>query len=271
MSISTRSILRCLWGFATGAAVVLALSVGLQQAVGASNMQAAPTVTVDGKVALHSLMSLGDGHLKKLADAFSILATMDSVQSGKWQQVRKPLADAARVNVPGLYWFALPNGSYWTVETGRAKGNLSGRAYFPRVLAGETIIGDLVVSKATGKSTAIVAVPVYGQGHKVVGVLGASVYLDKLSKQIEKEMAVPPGYIFYSLDKTPIVGLNIDPHVIFLHPLKVKDPQLTKAVREMLSRDSGTVSYRFHGKMRTVYYQKSPVTGWWYAFGKVQE
>jgi hypothetical protein len=270
MSTDRRRVLRCLWGLTAGVAVALSGCEGPQETGGGGDdTKWASTVTVDGKVGLHSLMSLADGHLQKVADAYSILAKMDSVRSAKWQQVREPLADAARLNVAGVYWFALPGGSYWTVEEGRAEANLADRAYFPRVLAGQTIIGELVVSRATGKSTAIVAVPVYGEGDKVVGVLGASIYLDRLSEQINEEMRLGPNDIFYSLDATPIVGLHKDTHTIFVHPLEEDDPQLTRAIREIISHEQGVVKYRFRGKARTIHYQRSPVTGWWYGFGKV--
>jgi hypothetical protein len=35
----------------------------------------------------------------------------------------------------------------------------------------------------------------------------------------------------------------------------------------MLSRDQGVVAYSFEGRDRVVAYRRSPLTGWWYAFG----
>jgi hypothetical protein len=231
----------------------------------------APTFMVEAQVALSSLMSLGDGHLQKMADVLTILSGTDAARSAEWDRIRAPLAEAARRNVSATVWFALPDGTYWTVAEGRAAENLSDRAYFPRVLAGHTVMGDLVVSRATGESAAIVAVPVSGRDDDVVGVLGASVHLDSLSEQISREMQLEPHYLFYSLDAEPLVGLHIDPETIFLHPLEEDDPDLERAIREMLSREEGAVSYTFRGSRRTVLYSKSPVTGWWYAFGVLQQ
>jgi C4-dicarboxylate-specific signal transduction histidine kinase len=226
-------------------------------------------VEADHRIALHSLMSLADGHLQKIADVYTILATMDSVRSAQWEQIQEPLAAAARVNVPAVYWFALPDGSYWTLNDGRAAASLADRAYFPRALAGETIIGEMVVSRATGRSAAIVAHPVRGDDDTVVGVLGASVYLDRLSEIINKEMDLGPDLIFFSLDQTPVVGLHKDPETIFVHPLEEEDPQLTNAIRGILSSEQGVVTYRFRGQGRTIYHRRSPVTGWWYGFGEL--
>jgi hypothetical protein len=227
--------------------------------------------TVDGQVALNALMALGDAHLQKMADVLTILAGTDAVRSGEWESIREPLAEAERVTVPAVLWFALPDGTYWTLEKGLVDANLADRPYFPRVLAGETVLGDLVVSRSTGKSTAIVAVPVHDDANAVVGVLGSSVHLDGLSRQIKEEMGVQPDQIFYSIDATPVVGLHVDPETIFLHPLEEGEPEVQSAIEEMLSREKGVVSYSFRGEPRKVIYRKSPVTNWWYAFGVVRE
>ena len=272
MSILKTIRLRHLWGLAACITLALGACAGPRQVEGdGSRPTSARTVAVDGEVALHSLMSLTDGHLQKIADVFSILATMDSVQSAQWEQIRGPLADAARVNVPATYWFARPDGSYWTLEDGRASASLADRPYFPRALAGQTILGDLVVSRSTGKSAAIVATPVYDDNSTVLGVLGASVYLDRLSAKVHDEMNLAPHHVFFSLDEVPIVGLHKDQAVIFVHPLEEGDPQLTRAIRTILSRDQGVVNYLFRGQRRTIHYLKSPVTGWRYGFGEIYE
>jgi hypothetical protein len=43
---------------------------------------AGPTFDVNVDIALSSLVSLGDGHLQKMADSLHILATSEAAQSG---------------------------------------------------------------------------------------------------------------------------------------------------------------------------------------------
>lgn len=233
--------------------------------------QRPPTFTVDGQVALHSFMALSDAHLKKLADLLQFLGTTDDARSGQWERVRGPLAGVAPMTVPAVLWFARPDGSYWTVTEGRA-GNLSDRAYFPRVLAGQTVIGDLVVSRSTNRNTAIVAVPVRGRDGAVAGVLGASVHLDRLGALVRQEMGGLPGdLLFFAIDSTPMGALHSDPTMIFTEPMRLGDEGMRQAFTEMLSRSEGTVTYTFRGGPRTVLYRKSPVTGWWYAMGVMRK
>lgn len=255
--------------------------LGVSFVVGSSRAQAqgwsspvsdtSPAFVVDGRIALQSFMSLSDGHLQKLSDVLTVLASTEDVRSGKWNRIRGPLAEAKRVNVPATLWFALPNGSYWTVAQGRVAETLSDRPYFPRVLAGGTVVGDLVVSRSTKRNSAIVAVPVRGRDSSIIGVLGASVNLEALAALLRREMGgMPTGLLFYAIDAQPLGALNSDSSLIFTEPMKLGDEGMRRAFAEMLSNQEGVVTYAFRGSRRTVLYRKSPVTGWWYGFGVTQ-
>ncbi|HET7224577.1 MAG TPA: hypothetical protein VFK69_02595 [Candidatus Eisenbacteria bacterium] len=222
---------------------------------------------MDGSIALHSFMALSDGHLQKLADALRLVSTMDEVRTGEWERIRGPLAQVGSMTVPAVLWFAEPNGAYSTLR-GRAVGNLADRPYFPRALGGQIVIGDLVVSRSANRNTAIVAVPVRGRDDQIVGVLGASVHLDSLGALIREEMGgLGANLRFFAIDATPIGALNSDPTLIFTEPMKLGDEGMKRAFAEIISHQEGVVTYTFRGQERTMLYRRSPVTGWWYAFG----
>lgn len=227
-----------------------------------------PKIAVSGRVALASFVALSDSYLQKFADCFTLFAATAEARSADWNVIRTPLAAVAERNVSALVWFALPDGSYWSVQQGQSSGNLSDRDYFPHVLAGETVIGALVVSKATGKASAIVAVPIRGEDNVVVGVLGASIYLDQLSDRLERDMALGENAIFYSFNATPLLALEWDPQLTFVDPFSL-GPEIRAAFEYMLAREEGTVRYRFRNQWRTVIFKRSQVTGWWHAFGEV--
>lgn len=262
--IAARAISAGLAVFFAGAGAAAA-----QQPAARQGGMADSTVVVDGTVALMSLMSLADGHLRKMADFLDVLASGEA-RSATWSRIRGPLVEVGRHNVPAVLWFALPDGSYWTVPEGRAAGNLASRTYFPKLMAGAPVIGTLVVSRSTGRNVAIVAVPVRSAGGRVVGALGSSIYLDSLSLRLEVEMDLPNDIVFYAIDPTPLGAVNRDVNLIFTEPLKLGD-DLARAIREMLAHDQGTVSYRFRNKRRTLRYRKSQVTGWWYALGVARD
>jgi len=252
----------------TCAFAVLIAVAGSARAAPSSAREESPPFEVDANVGLEAFVQIADDHLTKMVDTLQVLALSPQARSGRWAEIERPLAEVGRLNAAALNWFALPDGSYWSVQNGREKGNLSTRAYFPRVLGGKTIIGELVVSKATGKNVAIVAVPVKGRGGSVVGVLGASVYLDKLSGRIRDEMKLGDDLIFYTFDATPRLALVWDEGLIFTNP-KELGPEVDRAFTEMLSKDHGVVRYTFRDTQRTVVFRKSAVTGWWYGLGLV--
>ncbi len=223
---------------------------------------------VDANVGLSALTAIADGHLQKMADGLRVLALSEQARSGKWAEIEGPLGELGKLNAAALNWFALPDGSYWSVQNGREKGNLSTREYFPKVLAGNAVLGDLVVSKATSESVVIIAVPVKGRDGAVVGVLGASVYLKPLSDRIREEMRLGDDLIFYSFDATPRLALVWDTSLVFTNP-KDLGVEVDRAFTEMMTKDAGVVRYTFHEKRRTVVYRRSTVTGWWYGFGLV--
>lgn len=264
--------------FGTQTLLLLGLLLVAWTAHGAGGQKAAEpgpgidqAMSVNGEVALSAFMSLSDCHLQRLADSLHVLADSDAAQSADWKRIRGPFTDLAKRNIPALNWFALPDGSYWSVQHGREKANLAHRIYFPKALQGESILGELVVSKATAKPVAIVAVPVFGKDKSVVGVLGASVYLDKLSSLIHRQMALGGNEIFYSFNHAPLIALVWDPQLIFFEPRKSGDPDLIRAFNIMLAQEHGSVHYTFRGRERSVIFRKSPVTGWWYAFGIILE
>lgn len=249
--------------------IALAASAMRAQAPPQNGSSPAPAeFTVDASIALHSFMSLTDMHLQKIADDLGLVAATEAARAGRWERIRVPLARAAKVNVPAVYWFARPDGAYWTITEGRVQAKLADRPYFPRVLSGQTIVGELVVSRSTGRNTAIVAVPVRSAAGRVVGVLGASVHLDSLSAQLRREIGgLEANLVFFAIDAKPLGAVHSDSTLIFAEPMKLGDEGMRQAFTRMLASTEGVVHYDFRGGRRTVIYHKSPVTGWWYGFG----
>ncbi len=224
--------------------------------------------TAPSAVALASFMALGDEHLGGLAADLKVVAATEAARSADWDRIRPRLANLAPGNVSALLWFALPNGTYWSVQNGAESGNVSQRPYFQRVMAGETVIGDLVMSMATGRGVAMVVTPVKDVDGTVLGAVGGSVFLDELSERITQAMALPSDMIIYSFTAGAIVGLNRDPSLILADAMQL-GPEIAGLFTEMLSRNEGIAQYTWNSRLRTVRYARSSVSEWWYAIGQV--
>jgi hypothetical protein len=194
---------------------------------------------MDTKVGVSAVVALADSHISSYANVLEALAMTQEVQSGDWEEMVGLLAKIQQAQVPNTMWFVLPDGSYYTVDMGKTDQNLSNRTYFPGLMAGNNVLGDLVVSKSTGKKSLVSASPVIRDG-EVIGGLGASIFLDDLSNTLAKELALPDDMVFYATTEAGEVVLHSDTQLIF-----ETSPNLAK----------------------NVVFGTSPLTGWRFALG----
>jgi hypothetical protein len=215
----------------------------------------------DERAALGALIEIADGRLQAAAGGLAVAARSEEARAASWERV-KPLLEVVQTYFgPSTAWFAAPDGRFSTVEKGPA-GSIADRPYFPKVMAGETSIGRLVVSRSTGEQVAIVAVPVK-DGARVVGAVGASVRLDWLNATVKHSLELPDGCAFFALDADGVTALHTDGHRIFSEPLNLGGSVAAK-IREMLANEEGTATYEFEGMRCRTVYRRSGLSGWTY-------
>ena len=252
--------------------ILLVLLVLLLPVIAAGEMTSAQNLgeisVTNLRLLLNSFAALGEGYVQNVLRGLNIISVTEEVQSGKWEKMRGVLAEFSRSGInAAAVWFALPDGSYYTMEKGLTDLNLRDREYFPRLMAGEEITGDLVISESTGKRSAIVAVPIEKNG-KVIGALGTSLAVEDISRILDENMGLPENMFFYALDQKGQTSLHRVSALLFAYPSDMGSKSLSKTVTEMLDKTEGTVTYDFYGE-RLVVFKKSPLTGWIFAIGIV--
>jgi hypothetical protein len=255
-----------------GLVIVTAITFATNELVRTKTTSAindAMVFSVDEKVALPALVSLIDGHIQKVTDCLTLTAMTDEVKSGDWNKMKGLLDEVTKVNIPSVIWFTRPDGSYYTTERGFiANQNLKDRDYFPIVMSGKPVIGSLVFSKSTGKKSLIVTIPVMKK-EKIVGAVGASIFLEQFSDLVIKEMNLPDDIVFYALDKDAQTVIHRDTFRVFQHPTQLGNETLAIAITQIMSQPEGSVNYIFQGTNRIAYFQLSLLTGWRIVLGKV--
>lgn len=222
----------------------------------------------DMRILLNAFTAVAEDHIAGTLRGMKILSESGEVRSGDWNAMKGTLAEFSRSEInAAAVWYARPDGHYYTVEKGLVDQSLSDRPYFPRLMAGTIVVGDLVISKSTGKRTAILAVPIWKNG-KVSGALGLSLSSDKMSRMLQEKLALPSDMVFYALDTQGQSSLHKESNLLFTFPSDIGSKTLKDAVREMLSRQEGVVRYEFHGE-KIVVYKRSQLTGWVFAIGFV--
>jgi hypothetical protein len=182
-------------------------------AAGCGSGDSGSSVKIDAKVGVSSAAALTEAHVDGLVNSMKIMVLTNEVRSCDWDTMKGLLSEFERDSIPLVAWFALPNGTYYTMDAGLVAANLSDRSYFPRVMSGEVTIGDLVVSKSTGRESMVIAVPVKENGN-VIGALGVSVYLDNLSRSITDDLDLPSDVFFAAVNASGTIALHSNTSLI---------------------------------------------------------
>lgn len=218
----------------------------------------------DERSLLSAFIAYTDLRIASVHQSVEILAATSEARSRQWDNM-KALLSGYQESGDGLtVWYARPDGAYYTVDKGLMDATLSDRSYFPDLMAGRTIIGALVVSKSTGQRSAVIAVPIEEAG-RVVGAIGASLFLDKLSDQLASVLALRTDAAFFALAPDGLTTLHRRTDRHFLDPRELGSPTLREAANEMLSRPSGEVTYEFDNSTKKAIYATSPLTQWKFA------
>lgn len=213
--------------------------------------------------ALNAMISYTDGMIKPVLLTYEVLLETSEVKSGEWEKI-SPLLAALEKNQPDARtWYALPNGSYYTVVDGLTSANLKSRPYFPDVIAGNVSVGYVVVSHSTGKNTGIVAVPVTDEG-STKGILGASLYLDTLSESLREK--IPQPFLFFAIDNEGKFAIHSEMGKISqgISAYEMNKP-LKDAFDKIYAGKSGAFSYNDKGVYYNAVFQQSSLTGWHFA------
>ena len=160
------------------------------------------------------VVSLINGQIERVVDALTSVATDPKAQSGHWDMVKPVLAETQAAGPKGTYWYAWPDGNYCTVDQGLVGQTLNDRPYFSVVMGGKKVVGDLVVSKSTGRKSIVVTVPVLVEG-LVVGAVGVSIFAEEFSAALAGELKLPQGSPFFAINEKNTVAVHGDPAKLF--------------------------------------------------------
>jgi hypothetical protein len=221
---------------------------------------------------LSAFMSYTDLRIHSIRRNLEILAATSEAKSDNWSKMKDILKGYQESDEGFIVWYVRPDGSYYTPEKGLMDKSLKDRIYFPGLMAGMKITGVLVISKATAQRSAIIAVPVEVDG-KLIGAVGVSLFLDKLSEQISAALDLRPGVTFFALAPNGLTTLHRKTDRHFLDPRELGNEALKRAATEMLAGTSGTTTYEYDNVTKNAMYRTSALTGWKFAiaFGATPE
>jgi methyl-accepting chemotaxis protein len=159
-------------------------------------------------------------------------------------------------------WYALPDGRYFATEDeGMSEENLRDRDYFPALMAGKEVFGNLVISKSTGHRAVIIAVPVVTNG-TTVGAIGVSLRVRLLSELVDPHMSLPEDTYFFALENDTRIVLHRNADRMFKTPTDNGDEALGEKFKSALREDKGMLEYSLEGKTITALFERSSSLNW---------
>ena len=219
--------------------------------------------SVDAQVALNAYQGLIEEHLSGVLRSIKVIAASTEAQSANWEQSR-PMLDRLdkELETDASVWFAMPDGKYYSTNAdGLTEQNLGDRSYFPQLMAGKDVEGDLVVSKSTGHRSVIVATPVMANG-KVVAAIGVSLRLRLLSEFVDENTQLPANMYFYSMNSDALISTHRNIDRMFKHPTDIGDESLGPIFTTAIAKEKGQLEYKLHGNNISAIFQKSKALGW---------
>jgi methyl-accepting chemotaxis protein len=211
-------------------------------------------------------------HVSGVIRALRVIAASDEAKAGSWDEV-KPLLErfSEDLTTDATTWFAHPDGRYFsTASDDVAEENLKDRDYFPALMSGKEVFGDLVISKSTGHRSVIIATPVK-KDDKTIGAVGVSLRVRLLSELVNSALQLPTNTYFYALEGDTRIVLHRNAERMFKTPSDVGDEALGAEFKRVLEQKSGTFDYELHGKRISSIFELSPKLGWYFFIARELE
>ena len=194
------------------------------------------------------------------------LANSDLLETMDWEQIepylKRQIDEALSYYL--IFFVAEPDGSYNTTLE-RNAGNIADREYFPKAMAGETVITGPLISRSTSQRVIIVATPIWNADHtEVQGVLGLSMDLEELLSVSRDLMVSAQQDSLYLADENGCFIIHPDPDMIMNSRIQEVFPEW-----DQLPREAGSFSGVDNGVSYHAYYQKLPDPSGWTVAVKV--
>jgi len=223
-----------------------------------------------GSSSLAAFQSRVNGKLDNITADLQAAASANSALSGNWDKISPTLSALAGKYNYTLFWYVLPNGTYYAVPSGLASSNLADRTYFKEIMAGRVSVGTLITSKSTGRSSVVAAVPIKN-GMVTVGAIGSSTYLDGFSNEVGGALALPDYMYFFAINNDSQVALHTNVDSIMRFPATFGGQSIADATRTMVTTNNGTVDYSLDGRSRRAVYGTSAPTNWHFVIAEYLE
>ncbi|MCG8565236.1 MAG: methyl-accepting chemotaxis protein [Desulfobacterales bacterium] len=142
----------------------------------------------------------------------------------------------------------------------KKKVNVKDRGYFKAAQTGETVVGEPIMSRASGKAVITISVPMYDEAKGFAGVFTSVIRLDTLSSKLTTVKIGETGYAYLVNNKGMVIAHPNNDYLFKLNVLEVEG--MEEVGRLMTANESGVRNYLFKGVEKVAGFAHVPETGW---------
>ncbi len=187
--------------------------------------------------------------LDKWTAQIELLAALPEVQSLNWQRAF-PFLDR-NLNLFAdfeILFIADKNGDFNT--TLHTVGNVGDRDYFAPVMAGETVLSQPIISRATNDAIIVIAAPIHNSAGQVQGLMAGTITLSRLTELANQVKIGEKGYVLMT-DSTGLVVAHPDAGMVLQTNLvDAEESTLAAVARRMMAGEQGVAEYTYQGVKR---------------------
>lgn len=204
--------------------------------------------------------------LQSVADYLRSVAASPFTVDGDWEAIKKIYQNQG-IDYPGIFLYILPNGDYYTDIRNFTSTNLSDRVYFKTLEADEEVLGYPVISRSTGKKSAVFAVPVKKE-NEITGFTGMSLYMEEINTSINTIMKLTPEVFLLAVDQTGTVMMTNHEQVLFEKADDIVTCECGPFIEKLNQNDSGKIAFKDHYGDYFGIYTTENTTGWKFILAK---
>ncbi len=236
----------------------IAVLASLVYAQASSRLTANIETLVEDKV--NKLVISTDSQIIQWRDQVEMLSLMDFVRGNNFNQLQVFVRKTNVFDDFDALIMVDMKGNYR--GTDRTKGSVSDQAFFERVMSGEMVITDPMLSRDGKQNEILVAAPVYDDYGQATGVIGGYIELSKLTGIINDERLGESGYAFMATQDGNVVAHKDADKIMSDNVLADKPESFTAVSSKMVEGISAVETYTYDGEKKIIAYAPVPTTGW---------
>ncbi|WP_432402006.1 methyl-accepting chemotaxis protein [Wukongibacter sp. M2B1] len=207
------------------------------------------------------LITVADDKVYEWKKIINLLSGMDIVKNKDYDALRKFVSNKSNEFKDfQLIIMAGRDGNYQNSEG--EIGNIKDRSYFTKVMKGESVVSEPVISKSTGVPIIVIAGPVKNDVGQVIGLIGGTVELSKVTDIVNAEKFGRTGYS-YMINREGVVIAHPDKELILeYNALENGSDSQRVLTKDMIEGKSDVSYYEFDGNKKIAAYGPMKSTGW---------